>query len=729
MRALATELKKLFSNKIFLLIIAVVFVLNGYLVFRTANSGEAKPSDYKAVYTELNELSDDEKLNWLDERLNDFSGQQPYNWEVLAELRDECANIVGYSDYLASIESQAKSMTSVSIFAKPDTFNYRSIEKTPPAYEGVQDVEPFFDVSKGILLAADNNFTDILCGFIVLFAVLSIMISDREQGMSGLLFSLKRGRSYLLITKLIALAMTVFAAVLLIYAENLIIAGGIYGLGNLSRPIQSLNGFIGCNLKISVFQYLIIYVFFKFIAVFAIGAVLSLIAVNTKNTVSFYGISAIILIAEGALYTVIHPLSVYSIFRYINLISFTKVNEIFCNYKNINFWEYPIPLIPTSIGALLIIMLVCAALSAFLYAKKRNLEFRKIGFKFKIGKGNRMHSRLYYTLYKSLFLQKGIFVVAAFIVISAFANESFIKKYDYVDVYYQYYTKQLEGEIDSETETFMVSEAQRFEDLNAQAEELMQTSNGFSAELNDIQKQLAPSAGFYLLQERYEQIKNVPNARIFYDTGYKRALGIAGYDDDMKYALVAMLLCIFLVSPLIANDNKYRMKSVINSTASGNKSYIRRNILTACIYGLISALLWIIPYAVTISRYYGYDGLGGSVRSITDFIDFPLNLTVWQYILIICLLRITAVIISSLVMLWISSKCRNITSAILINFAVFALPIIIYLLGAKIMVNVGFSPLLSVNAILNDTSLIHCIIPFILLVLIIKTKLLNTLRN
>lgn len=720
MRALATELKKLFSNKIFLLIIAAVFVLNGYLIFRTANSGDAKPSDYKYIYSELEGLTDSEKLAVFDERINNSTqGLYDYNWELYYELANECYDIVNYKSYLENIETQAESMQSISIFANPDTFNYRNIVKTPSAYQSVQEVQPVFDVSQGIILATDNSYSDILIGFILLFAVLSVMISDREQGMSCLLFSLKRGRSYLLFTKLIALAITAFASVLLIYAENFIIAGGIYGLGDLSRPIQSLNGFIGCNLKISVFQYLIIYVFFKFFAVFAIGVVLSLIAVNTKNTVSFYGISAIILISEGVLYTVIHPLSVYSIFRYINLISFTKVNEIFCNYKNINFWEYPIPLIPTSIGTLLIIMLVCAALSAFLYAKKRNLEFRKIGFKFKIGKRNRMHSRLYYTLYKSLILQRGIFVIAAFIVIFAFVNESFIKKYDYVDVYYRYYTEQLEGEIDDETETFMMSEAQRFESLNAQAEELMQTSDVFSAELNDIQKQLAPSAGFYLLQERYEQIKNISNARIFYDTGYKRALGITGYDDDMKYALTAMLLCIFLVSPLIANDNKYRMKSVINSTASGNKSYIRRNILIACIYGLISALLWIIPYAVTISSYYGHDGLSGSVRSITDLIDFSLNLTLWQYILIICLLRIIAVIFSSLTMLWISSKCRNTTSAILINFAVFALPIIVYLLGAKIMVNVGFSPLLSVNVMLNCFSVVQIVMPIVIAVGII----------
>jgi len=709
MRVLATELKKLLSNKILLLIIAAVFVLNGYLMFRTANSGDAKPADYKAVYSELEDLSDPDKLQWLEERFGEFEGQHSFNWTVLGELRDEAANIVGYSDYLASIDSQARSMTGVSIFAKPDTFNYRSIVKTPPAYDNVRNVVPIFDISKGINLATDNSFTDILSGFIVLFAVLSLMISDREQGMSGLLFALKRGRGYLLFLKIIALAITIFTVVLLIYAENLIVADIIYGLGDLSRPIQSLNGFIGCNLKISVIGYLILYVLFKFIAMFAIGAVLSLIAVNTKNVVSFYGISAVILIVEGLTYAKIHPLSIYSIFRYINLISLTKVNEIFCNYKNINFWEYPIPLIPTSIGALLIISSLCTVLSTYLYAKKRNLEFRKIGFKFRFGNGNKIHSKLYYTFYKSLIMQKGLLIIAFFIAVSVFMSEAFIKKYDPVDVYYEYYTTETEGEITQETIDFYDSEAIRFEELNARLESPDITSE----EEKEIYKQLAPTMGFYPSYERLKQIKDIENAHMFYDTGYKRAFGINGYDDDMKYAFAAILLCLFLISPLIANDNKYRMKSVINSTSSGRKNYISRNILTTALYGITASLLWIIPYAVTISRYYGHSGLSASIRSITDFINFPLNISVLQYIILICFLRTVSVLFAALIMLWVSSMCRNVISAVLINFAVFALPIIIYLLGAEFMVNVGFDPLLSVNVMLNEFSIVQIMIPLI----------------
>ena len=445
----------------------------------------------------------------------------------------------------------------------------------------------------------------------------------------------------------------------------------------------------------------ILYVLFKFIAVFCIGAVLSLIAVNTKNTVSFYGISAAVLIVEGVLYVLIHPLSIYSIFRYINLVAFTKVNEIFCNYKNINFFEYPVPLIPTSSAALFIITAVCGFLSAYLYARKRNLEFKRIGLKLSFGKGGKVHTQMWYTFYKSLILQKGALVIAVFFAVSGFMSQSFIKQYDQQDVYYEYYTEKMEGKVTTDTVAFFEDEKARFADLQAWLDELSEKEPQNYTAQNELSKQLAPKMGFDPAYERLQQISNVKGAYMFYDTGYKRALGVNGYGDDMKYALAAVFLLIFLVSPLIANDNKYRMSFIVSSTTSGRRSYIRRNILTAVVYGLLAALLWIVPYSVTISQYYGHAGMSGSLRSITDFISFPVNMKVWQYLLLVATLRTLFVILSTLVMLWVSSRCRNTTSAVLINFAVFALPIIIYLLGAKVMIGVGFCPFLSVNALLN----------------------------
>jgi hypothetical protein len=718
MRVIATELRKIFSNKIFLLIIAVVFIMNAYLMFRTANSDDAKPSDYKSIYSELEGLSDSDKLAVFDERINNSTqGLYDYNWELYYELANECYDIVNYKSYLENIETQAESMKNISIFSNSDTFNYRSIVKTPSAYKNVQEVQPLFDVSQGIILATDNNFTDVFIGFILLFTVLSVMISDREQGMSGLLFVLKRGRNYLFFMKLMVLAITVFSVVSLIYLENLVISSYIYGLGDLSRPVQSLNGFIGCNLPINVFAYLLIYIVFKSAAMFGIVALLSLIAILSKNTVTLYGISAFVLVIEGLLYQLIHPLSVYSIFKYINLIAFTKVNEIFCNYKNINFWEYPISLIPASISAVIILVLICCILGTVLYGKKRNLEFKKIGLKFKHNKNSKVHSAIYYTFFKSLAQQKGSIVIAVCVFLTLFLNVGFKKEYDIVDVYYKYYTELLEGEIDDDTVEFMFNEDNRFQELSAQIENLSQSTTGFSAELNELQKEYVPSTGFYLLKERYDEVKSIENAHIFYDTGYQRMLGKQGYDDDMKYALASVLLCIFLISPLIANDNQYRMYSIINATKSGRKSYIKRNSKVAVMYGLLSVLLWIVPYCITIGQYYGYRCLNAPIQSIADYKNIPISFTVMEYLVVIFTLRIIFVILSALMMLEISSKSKNTTAAVLINFSIFALPVIIYLLGAKFMVNIGFSPLLSVNVLINEPSFIHWIVPMIVIVL------------
>lgn len=725
MRVITTELKKLFGNKIFLLIIAAVMILNAYLMFRTANSGESSPADYKAVFSELSDLSDTEKIDWIDKQLNNFSEDQIYNRNVLSELYEECSNIVGYREYLENIKSQAESMKSVSIFAKPNTFNYRSITKTPSAYENVQDVQPAFDISNGIILATDNSFTDILCIFIVIFIVLSVIISDREQGMSGLLFALKRGRSYLLFMKIVAAAVTILGVILLIYTENLIISEQLYGLGNLFRPVQSINGFIGCNLKISVAGYLILYILFKFISIFAIGAVLSLIAVNTKNTVTFYGISAILFIIESILYIKIHPLSIYSIFRYINLISFTKTNNIFCNFKNINFWNYPVALIPISIIAVLSIAAICVGLSAILYSKKRNLEFRKIGLKINIKKNNKIHSKLYYTFYKSLIMQRGFIVVIVFIAISGFMNQNFVKKYDVTDVYYEYYADTLKGKITQDKLDFIESESLRFDEIQLKIDNLYQT--GYSLEKNELYKALAPSHGFNLIKNRIDEIKDIDGVQIFYDTGYRRMFGITDDDDDMKYAFVAVLLCIFLISPLAANDKRYRMSSIINSTSSGRNRYIIRNITVASAYGLFAALLWIIPYIITIFQYYGSDGLKATIRSIAFFKYFIIDMTVLQYLIFISLLRIIFSVFLSLIMLWVSMKCNSAASAILINFAVFALPVLIYLLGAEFIINIGFNPLLSVNVILNDYTPIQLAIVPIIFAFIIISKIKNYL--
>ena len=195
---------------------------------------------------------------------------------------------------------------------------------------------------------------------------------------------------------------------------------------------------------------------------------------------------------------------------------FYRGMQLIPTYKNINFFENPVSLIPASSFSVITAIIVLSASTAYIYSKKRNLEFRKIGIKLNFGKGNKVHSALYYTFYKSLVQQKGLLIIVGFLLIAGFLNSSFTKQYDIQDVYYQYYANELEDKITSETDSFITSEEQRFADLNMQLNEIMEKSNGFSSEANEIQKKLAPEMGFVLIKDRYEQIKNLENAQLFY---------------------------------------------------------------------------------------------------------------------------------------------------------------------------------------------------------------------
>jgi hypothetical protein len=656
--------------------------------------------------------------------VDNYRSNTPFNYVLIYELRDECDDVVHYQDYLDSIDAQAKSMSTLSVFANPDTFNYRSIQRTPPAYANMRSVQPVFDVSRGVLLATENNFTDILCGVLVLFAVLSVIISDREQGMSGLLFSMKNGRATLMLSKIGALAIALFAVTAVIYGENFIVAAKLYGLGDLTRAIQSVNGFLGCNLKISVGGYLLLYVLFKWAALLSVGMVLTLIAVNVRSTVPFYGISAIVLLAEGLAYGLIHPLSAFSIFRCLNLIAFTRGNEIFSTYRNINLFGYPVSLLPATFVTVTVIILLCGGLSAWFYAGKRNLEYRRLVVRLGWKKAEKKRSPLYYTFYKSLLMQKGLPVLLVFAVVAALQSMSFVKQYDITDAYYRYYCNMLEGEITQQTLDYCESEQTYFDEIQAQLDEIQQSGTGMIA-TQELNEKLYPIGGFTLLTNRMERTEDVQGRQIFYDTGYLRMFGMAGYDDDMRYALPAVLLCIFLISPLFAADNRCRMRSVIYATRTGRRQYILRNVLATCLYAAAALLLWMIPYIVTVSRYYGKSGLSAPLQSIAEFTDFPLPVSVWQYLLLLALLRLAGIVLMALVMLWISGFCRNVTTAVLINLAVFALPVLIYLFGSDFAVNLGFNPLLSANVLLNSFSLLHLLLPIVCIVIVVTRCILR----
>ncbi len=139
-------------------------------------------------------------------------------------------------------------------------------------------------------------------------------------------------------------------------------------------------------------------------------------------------------------------------------------------------------------------------------------------------------------------------------------------------------------------------------------------------------------------------------------------------------ALLIILICALIISPLISYDNGRKLTTIIYCTTTGKKSYIKRNILITLIYTAAASFAVMIPYYINILLKYGTQGGNLPINSIKAFASFPIPITVWQFALGLLILRTILFSLISLIMLAVSYKSKSRFTAVLINITIFVIP-------------------------------------------------------
>lgn len=342
MRIFHFELRKILSWRPFWLITAVLLIINGYIIIKQQNESMNSPSDYTSLYDEIKDMPDNEKLDYIQHKLDTFWGNTENieksdimpRYELLSEFQKQLENITGYADY---IESVAKSSGSNIFNIDKNSFAYKSNQKTAAAYSDMDDVKPVFDISEGILLVTDSKITDIMCVFLLFITAIYLIVRDKECGITPLIRSASNGRSVLACNQSLVILILSLIIVTFFYCENVLLGLVYYGFGDLLRPIQSVSGFISCNLHLNVLSYLIIYYLTKVFILWIIGMVFAVICLCSKNNVVVYALSVFISGMELCAWTFISETSVFSMLHFINPVNFICVNDAFKKYACINF--------------------------------------------------------------------------------------------------------------------------------------------------------------------------------------------------------------------------------------------------------------------------------------------------------------------------------------------------------------------------------------------------------
>lgn len=679
MKILFCELRKVFSPGIFIFIVSAAVILNLYLCF-SAKPVEVSDGEYRAFFEEIDGASASEKSAVINAEIDELYGGE-FTLETLNKrefLRGELEQaelVADYKSYLAEIDASAERMTGVSIFAKKDSFAYKNIVRTPAAYDAVREVTPAYSRSEGVLLAVDNPACDIMMIFCALTAVIALVVKERESGITALIKPLRYGRAHLAAAKSAAVLVCVIVTGALLYGSALAVGAARFGPGDLSLPVQSLKGFIGCNLPISIGAAMALIFAVKLAAAFLAALIFECLCTALY---SIYAYIAAVVIAAGEVivYVIIGGNSWAAVFGKINLAAFAESAEVFKKYLNINIFGEPCNIIAVTGIALTVGITGFFALQNFLFSQISIKDFKTRQI---IPSIRHIPKKPFsYAVYKEFVTHKGALIILLILGIQIYLAANYLIEFNADDMRYRAYCEQFSQLTEQQADEFAEAEKRRFEELHERA-----PTADFNEQM-EIYDELNAEGGFERAykQQRYISALDSDNKAMFYQTGWRRLFGADGYAEDMRLTLFAALGICLAISPLIAYDNRRGLGYLLYTNLHGKREYFRRNIAVSTIASTLISVAVNAPHIIGILSLYKTEGAGFSIRCIPEFERF-FDIPIAAYIALLCVLRTFSLILCGWIILFISSKCKSVSAALPISMAVFALPVMLYLAGAE----------------------------------------------
>lgn len=567
-----------------------------------------------------------------------------------------------YDAYLAEIENAAARQGSVSIFQNSeDTFSSRNIIKTADDMAKMSGVIIKSDNS-GVQLFFDRGYAEIIVLALSVLSVYIIFFKEKENNLYSLIKTTPNGNRSTYFAKTGVLFGGGFALELIFSALTLLIIPKFGGFGNLGRSVQSVPAFMSCDIKCSVFEMMLLIFALRVIGTFLASLVFSVIALKVKNPVLFI-FADLCVTGLSILCTFIPHQSALSFFKYVNLVCIFDPARYISAYKNLDIFGFPVnsALITAAVIFAAILLLTVMGMTTF---QKKELVSKKIKFKLPKMRRSGMNSCksvFIFEMYKAGFTDKAILIFLIFTAIlsvKAYTTEFYRGPEDY---YYSNYIEILQGELTQEKVDYIENEKQKIKEADEAAQALNKQHNKGEISLEELQNRLKKyeysenrKSAFARIENRYEYIKENPNAHFVYEAGFEKLFNVGEKNQFFGLAnFTAMMLLIVICSSFIVPlEYKSGMARILNCTVKGTKVTKRVKRLSAALYALMFSLISCCGNLFVIYKNYGLNNASSPLCSIQEFSEFQ-SITILGGLLVklacICLLGIAAAVFTTVI--------------------------------------------------------------------------------
>ena len=641
-------------------------------------------------YREQNaDLFDAWEQAYLDKTYTLYTDSLSLDYALLSQLASEYDTVAGYGDFLDSVQTKAGQLAGISIFQNDETgYDLKNIEVTAAVYAGLGETAIDYYPQKGLYTAISYAFTDLILLASMLVLALLLVRQERDSGLLSLVRSLPGGRLQTALAKLGAFALSLLAVLALLYGVNLVYCAATFGLGPLTRTIQSVPALMRCTMQITVGQYLFRFLLAKWGGAFVMGLWVMLAALIARRAAAGWAAALAGPLVMFGIRAAIPATSRLNVIKYANLASLLQTNELLGNYRNLFWFGSPIGLPLVEWTAAVVYGGALGVGFCWVFARAQLLSAAKRGFL--LGLRHKTHATSIYKeeARKLLLLNGAALVLAAF---AGFGIYQGVTAESYIgpdEIYYAYYMKHISGPFTQES----------YDWLEQQGEEFAPLLEGNSAASG------VPYDVFSLRQKYivYNQIinqninyylKEHPGAWLVYESGYRELFGFAG-DADVQDTLLAGLACALCFSGLFSMERRGGMETILCTTPLGRKRTVRAKLLMSGVVAFVIAAGSCLPHLIQVLRDYGLPVLFAPAMSISEFESLPAFVTLSDVLLFWFVCRIAACLCMGAITLTLGRVFGNLLPALFVSAVGYCLPALLSLSGMDGGIEwLGFWPL------------------------------------
>lgn len=718
-----SELYKIFSKKIFLILFVVLLLLNGFFIYNkqikgndidfiSANAKISLDNDIakynnnndkiKFVHNKLKALEKDDVTHYTDDSYSERT--------LLDNAENQLKIVSDYKAYINKIIEKSDNITGVSIFEDSSSFSYKNAVKTAEDYKPLSNIETAYSNSEGVNMATDFMLTDLIVILLLCIVCDALIGSERNININSLQRTCRYGRNKSAISKMVVGFITTAVICLMFYGVNYIIAGYTYGFGDLFRPIQSVDSFSNCTLRINVLQYLMLHFITKVLVMYLIYTIVNVLSMVGKSKTISYIAFLCILIVSYCLNLFIGDNTSLMCFRYINLISFVDTKNVISHYRNINIFGEPINYVTCFWIVLLVLLLGLVALNILIYSRKKITAYNKSNNSFlsklKISCGST--NVIVHELYKTFVSNKVSIIILVVLLTQLYITISSPIVLSNDEKYQKYYFSYYAGDFNSNTKSKIENQIKKYEDnkksmdkcmsdydngliTKEKYEDLFSTYSTIDEDYSNFKKYVIPYYDYLTNQSKADKSVSVVNYN-----GYCALLGLKGNLSN-TYCLALYVLMVICIIPIFTVEYERKSIHLLSSTKLGFKSLVFKKIVCSCIVTALLNLLIYVPYFIRIISSYGINELGTAACSIEELSNISDGLSILNVIIITFAIRLLVSLVITVIISGISLFTKNTIISIIITTLVFVVPLLLPINDINILNSFSFYHLQNFN--------------------------------